>query len=244
MKKYLDFIFNKNVNCDIELLSSSLFVSFDDLREKSKLISKNNSQIMLVINEFVEEARKVKSITSGIEYLLDETNLLSFNTYIKSAKDKEIGKGFSVIAREIHNLANQTYLLTENIDKIVSELEKSALITHDVINDIVIDINEEVITIDNTIGDFNFVEKELYNLGDNVNGISRSVNKVNEFNEEIENHIYQLKDLSKSVADATEDVGVLNEENRLKIKKTNELIDDLLSRAEKLEEYYYIQHVG
>ena len=215
--------------------------AFNALKVKSNMISKNNEEIKTVINDFVDEARRVKNITSGIEYLLDETNLLSFNTFIRSAKDKEVGKGFEVIAGEIFKLAGQTYSLTENINILVEKLEKNALLTHEVINDVVEEINEENQNIDKTMDEFNNMEYEIYELGENINEISNRVNYVTEFNKEIENHIKNLKELSAQISNSTNIAGSLNEESLLKIKEANEIMIDMMGRAEKLEEYYYMK---
>ena len=65
------------------------------LKEMSNRISKSNEEVILVMRDFVDNAKKVKQITEGIIDISDQTNLLSLNASIESARAGEVGKGFA-----------------------------------------------------------------------------------------------------------------------------------------------------
>ena len=189
------------------------------------------------INEFVDNTRQVKTITSGIENISEETNLLSLNASIKSARAGNIGKGFAVVADEVRVLADETAKLTKDINKIVDKLEKSAITTQNIIGQVSEAIENENSTIDQTMIDFNDMENNIYGLSNNIFEISDRVEDVTKFKVEIENHIEMLRTSSESVTMNTEEVDNINLKNKEKIDNTRELMDEMLKTAEKLEIY-------
>lgn len=211
--------------------------SFSLLKNKSNSIVKNNAEVISVINDFVENARQVKKIINNIAGISEQTNLLSLNASIESARAGETGKGFAVVAGEIRVLADQTSDLTDAIDKIVSKLEHNALKAQRVVGEVVQAIDEENATIDETVDDFELMQSNLNDMGDCVEAILEKIQNVVSYNVEIEKHISALASSSEEVTASTEEGVALNEENRDKAKKTKELMNDLLSLVDELEQY-------
>ncbi|MCX5808496.1 MAG: methyl-accepting chemotaxis protein [Proteobacteria bacterium] len=75
-----------------------------------------------VINE---KANKISGIVTTINKISDQTNLLSLNAAIEAEKAGEYGKGFSVVAREITRLSDQTAIATKDIEYMVKEMQSS-----------------------------------------------------------------------------------------------------------------------
>ncbi len=72
-----------------------------------------------------ERANKISDIVVTIDKISDQTNLLSLNAAIEAEKAGEFGKGFSVVAREISRLADQTSVATGDIERMISEMQSS-----------------------------------------------------------------------------------------------------------------------
>ena len=75
-----------------------------------------------VIND---KANKISTIVTTINKISDQTNLLSLNAAIEAEKAGEYGKGFSVVAREITHLSDQTAIATNDIEYMVREMQSS-----------------------------------------------------------------------------------------------------------------------
>ena len=211
--------------------------SMNALKYKSNKIVESNKEVIETINEFVENARKVKNITTGIAEISEQTNLLSLNASIESARAGEAGKGFAVVAGEIRTLADGTSKLTDDITKIVLMLENNALKAQKVVNDVVQSISEENLTIDETLNDFINMETNITDLGENVKSIFEKVKSMSEFNTEIVKHISQLSASSEEVTACAEEALGLNEDNMTKASKTKQLMGELLSSAKEIDEY-------
>jgi methyl-accepting chemotaxis protein len=69
-----------------------------------------------------EKTESVKTVVSTINRVADQTNLLSLNASIEAEKAGEAGRGFSVVAREIQRMADQTAVAMMDIEQIVSEM--------------------------------------------------------------------------------------------------------------------------
>ncbi|MFH1476549.1 MAG: methyl-accepting chemotaxis protein [Verrucomicrobiota bacterium] len=93
-------------------------VSMRQLAEATAAISAR----LAVINE---KANAINSMVTTITKVADQTNLLSLNAAIEAEKAGEYGLGFSVVAREIRRLADQTAVASLEIDQTVREMQTS-----------------------------------------------------------------------------------------------------------------------
>jgi len=91
------------------------------MRELVKATSSISSKLA-VIND---RANKISNVVTTINKISDQTNLLSLNAAIEAEKAGEFGRGFSVVAREISRLADQTAIATQDIERVVAEMQTS-----------------------------------------------------------------------------------------------------------------------
>ncbi|MEM1224474.1 MAG: PAS domain-containing methyl-accepting chemotaxis protein [Planctomycetota bacterium] len=72
----------------------------------------------------VDELSSSSAAIEVIQELADQTHLLALNAQIESARAGEAGRGFSVVANEVKNLANQTAGATQDIDQSIQDIQK------------------------------------------------------------------------------------------------------------------------
>jgi methyl-accepting chemotaxis protein len=72
-----------------------------------------------------EKADNITSVVTTITKVADQTNLLSLNAAIEAEKAGEYGRGFTVVAREIRRLADQTAVATLDIEQMVREMQSA-----------------------------------------------------------------------------------------------------------------------
>ncbi len=88
-------------------------------------LSEANSSISSKLAVISERAKNINQVVTTISKVADQTNLLSLNAAIEAEKAGEYGLGFSVVAREVRRLADQTAVATLDIDQMVKEMQSS-----------------------------------------------------------------------------------------------------------------------
>src|SRR5512135_1629229 len=79
-----------------------------------------------VVNRLGGRAESIGSILTVIEDITDQTSLLALNAAILAAQAGEHGKGMSVVATEIRELANRTAASTQEISKLIVAVQEDS----------------------------------------------------------------------------------------------------------------------
>jgi len=89
-------------------------------RIKEQMIS-----IADIVIRLSDQSQIIGEITSSVNDLAEQSNLLAVNASIEAAKAGEHGKGFTVVAQEIKNLASRSKESTKQIKTILGDIQKS-----------------------------------------------------------------------------------------------------------------------
>lgn len=100
----------------------------------SRIAEKNTAGMLEIKDKVDQAARKVVAlgeksqnignITRIIDNLSEQTNLLALNAAIEAARAGEAGKGFAVVAGEVRKLAERSTVSTEDIRKLILEIQE------------------------------------------------------------------------------------------------------------------------
>jgi methyl-accepting chemotaxis protein WspA len=115
----------KNAAEEASRLANLGQASLSGLQGAMQTLSKGTDVISEKLALMHQKAESVDSIIATITKISDQTNLLSLNAAIEAEKAGEYGRGFSVVAREIGRLANETAISTLDISDIISEMQAS-----------------------------------------------------------------------------------------------------------------------
>ena len=78
------------------------------------------------INSLNIVSDEIASVLTIISRIAEKTDLLALNATIEAAAAGEAGRGFSVVANEVQNLANQTSTATKEITEKINEIQMRA----------------------------------------------------------------------------------------------------------------------
>ncbi|WP_028772844.1 methyl-accepting chemotaxis protein [Shewanella waksmanii] len=89
-------------------------------------LSDDVEQVGTVIESLATHTTSIGSILDVIRAVSDQTNLLALNAAIEAARAGEAGRGFAVVADEVRDLASRTAASTDEVQKMIDNLQAEA----------------------------------------------------------------------------------------------------------------------
>ena len=227
----------------VETANESNSLNKDSIEKIQSL--KEEAATLIETNDVVAEAMKllqsnvddVKAITNTIFDISSQTNLLSLNASIESARAGEAGKGFAVVADEIRTLSERTKQETENITQILNALTKNTAETAVAINkSLAIGKNQEEM-VGLIAEQFENMSKNMERLSIDVQEIETGLTSLSKANNEIVNDITTLSAATEEVTASAQQSTLHTEENYRSATKAKQILDDILEVSHEMDVY-------
>lgn len=134
--------------------------SMNNSIDKINRVKENSTEIAIIINNLGDLSEKIGKIVNLINNISKQTNLLALNAAIEAARAGKAGRGFSVVADEIRELAEESGNATDNISKLINKIQSGVDNAVQKMKTTKIAVNDSVEVIKNTGSNFSNINKK------------------------------------------------------------------------------------
>lgn len=157
------------------------------------------------LSQIDDKANNINAVVTTITKVADQTNLLSLNAAIEAEKAGEYGAGFSVVAREIRRLADQTAIATLDIENIVKEMLSSVSMGVMEMDKFSQNVGENASSISQISEQMTQIIEQVQSLAVQFESVQAGMSAQSEGAQQIRSAMEQLNDGSQQTADSVRD---------------------------------------
>lgn len=187
---------SRRVNGTVDSGASSV----QELGRQADNVSSSSKVVEDVITELTTKVQKVGGFVDTILSISSQTNLLALNASIEAARAGEAGRGFSVVADEIRQLSEDTKEASNNITRIIQDLNADTRLANESIANAVESVTKQNELIAETREKFSQVSSEVELLSNNIDEVKACMEQTRTLSNSIYDNISQLSAASEEVA--------------------------------------------
>ena len=225
-----------NLSNDVHELTEANLSNMQMVLEGFDGITRSTVKSREAINTLQEKSREIAGITKVITDISMQTNILSLNASIESARAGAAGKGFAVVAEEIRNLAQQTQEAVENISVIIEDVVQNTLNAAQAMDESTELVNSGMDYIKAAGESSRTVTEATDSMTAKIGGIDLLTRDVANYSEKIVTIVDGVGEISEQSMEELKRVGDACEEERNNIKILVDLVVGIDSISRQLEE--------
>nr|MCR5269316.1 chemotaxis protein [Lachnospiraceae bacterium] len=200
-------------------------------------VDEAGKNVQAALETFRETTSRMNSITELITNVADQTSLLALNASIEAARAGEAGRGFAVVATEISNLAGQTTHATEDINKLIENINSQLGTMVDTIEMLLKTGEEESVCASQTAESFSLISDNVFKIRSRSDAMNENVRNLSGANEEIVNSIQTISAITEEVTAHASTTYAGSEQNQQIVAQINDLVEGLNENATTLKSY-------
>lgn len=176
------------------------------------------------VEGLANDIRNISQVLDVIRAVAEQTNLLALNAAIEAARAGEQGRGFAVVADEVRALAHRTQQSTEEIERMVTMVQKGA--------------SNAVAAMQKSMGQASATLGMAQAAGEALDDITRAIGSINERNmviasaseeqaqvaREVDRNLVNIRDLSTQAATGADQTSSASHELSRLAAALNELV--------------------
>lgn len=160
-------------------------------------LSEEIQQSALSINALAEKSDDIQQVLGVIQAVTEQTNLLALNAAIEAARAGDHGRGFSVVADEVRQLARRSAESADQIRKMIDGFVSESRSAVERMNQSRDRSTETVERISHATGALVTIEKSVGQIHDQVTQIATAAEQQSQVAEEINQNVVRIVDAAQ-----------------------------------------------
>ena len=155
-----------------------------------------------VIRKLERQGEDIGRVLTVIRSISEKTNLLALNAAIEAARAGEFGRGFSVVADEVRNLANSTNDSIGEIDQIIESLQAGTQQAVSVMESSTEGATRNVEASQRAVESLEGVRNAVSHISDMASQVASAVEEQSSVAEDINSNVTSINDVATETATA------------------------------------------
>ncbi|MFJ5624194.1 methyl-accepting chemotaxis protein [Peribacillus loiseleuriae] len=204
-------------------------------KEQMNSIHQSVMESNAMIQSLYERSQEISSILDVITEIADQTNLLSLNAAIESARAGEHGKGFAVVADEVKKLANQSQSSAKQISDLIQDIQMDTLDSVHKMAQVTNDVENGLTISDEAFEKFEVILNSMKEITPHMEEVSATAEQMSAGVQEVSSIANELAFLAKGNAATSEEVAASTEEQLASMEEISASAKSLSYMAEELK---------
>ncbi|AJF26896.1 chemotaxis protein [Haloarcula sp. CBA1115] len=199
-------------------------------------LERKSTEAIEQVESLAEEMERIGEVTTLIDEIAEQTNMLALNANIEAARAGEAGEGFAVVAREIKTLAEETQEATTDIESMIDDIRSRTDTTVEDMQEMGESVDTGKKTVENATDSLTSIVQQVNEANDGVQAISDATDEQAASMEEVVSMAEEVGSISEETSAEAENVAASAEEQTASITEVTEKIQSLSSQATDLKE--------